>query len=659
MSDRSSYRSDGMRHFYDSASEHHEAGGGFDGRRTSGPPAPTRNPGPLPPVMIPSRNSTFGDETNMAMAPPPALSSTASSPRVPTSSSHEAMRSQATLPALPTLPTSSGVLVEARHLPALSTGPQSRDSPSHLLPHPHHPHRPPSASVSYPASSRTLLSGWDQSRPRASSASMAVTLSRQTGGVPTSLRTIPSSAILEEAIAGPSSASTMAAPPRLPAPHRVASGSVAGKSSLLSSSTRAEQSPFSHDHHHEPSSPAARIGPTEPASAPLGDMAGSPAEIRPATSSHTERVDMRAQQRDAPPLFRTIPPRISAFASANGTVTSTRGSTVRRPSTSGFAKEQHGKRYELVVVQSPNRARMCGFGDKDRRPLSPTLIVRLIITDSRSGRELAATDVDTSSFFLAADLVHPEELDLAPRNLLVHQHAATVSSSMLQQQALAEGGHGALQAGGTGGWSPTIDIEGARKRSISDAWAGSPSAPHGYSYDSSALSTGASAPYTTITTESYTRNFVGASVASANILKDERDRLGIFFVLQDLSVRTEGVYRIKLMLANLSGEDGQIKPGVSEALAETYTEPFTVYTPRRFPGVIEPTALSKKFAAQGVKIPVRVDRKKRRRDSVGYPGAEGDGADGGAGQGGHYMGNESRTSTAGGYGYDVDDGDDD
>lgn len=61
------------------------------------------------------------------------------------------------------------------------------------------------------------------------------------------------------------------------------------------------------------------------------------------------------------------------------------------------------------------------------------------------------------------------------------------------------------------------------------------------------------APYTTVTTETYTRNFVGASVASANILKDEHDNLGIFFVLQDLSVRTEGVYRIKLMFANLSG----------------------------------------------------------------------------------------------------------
>lgn len=288
---------------------------------------------------------------------------------------------------------------------------------------------------------------------------------------------------------------------------------------------------------------------------------------------------------------------------------------------------------------------MCGFGDKDRRPLSPTLIVKLIITDTRTNQDVAPTDVDTSAFFLAADLVHPEDLKAAPRNLLVHQHAASVATDLLNQSGLSKpssdrGGLGATAAG-FGAVGDGFDGDRGRTRSLSDpwlarqgAWAGggpggggfTPSSAHqqsphhsygpqGYGLDPP------QAPYTTVTTETYTRNFVGASVASANILKDENDHMGIFFVLQDLSVRTEGVYRIKLMFVNLAGSEGQIKQGVSDALAETYTEPFTVYTPRRFPGVIEPTGLSKKFAAQGVKIPVRVDRKKRRRDS----GEDGDG----------------------------------
>ena len=54
-----------------------------------------------------------------------------------------------------------------------------------------------------------------------------------------------------------------------------------------------------------------------------------------------------------------------------------------------------------------------------------------------------------------------------------------------------------------------------------------------------------------------------------------------------------------------------------------------VYSPRRFPGMHDPTELSKKLAAQGVKIATRSDRKKRRRDSAGPSGGGGDGGEGG------------------------------
>lgn len=35
--------------------------------------------------------------------------------------------------------------------------------------------------------------------------------------------------------------------------------------------------------------------------------------------------------------------------------------------------------YELVVCQQPLHARMCGFGEKDRRPIDPPPIVKLIV----------------------------------------------------------------------------------------------------------------------------------------------------------------------------------------------------------------------------------------------------------------------------------------
>jgi hypothetical protein len=41
----------------------------------------------------------------------------------------------------------------------------------------------------------------------------------------------------------------------------------------------------------------------------------------------------------------------------------------------------------------------------------------------------------------------------------------------------------------------------------------------------------------------YSRNLIGSIAASANRLTDPDDRIGIWFVLQDLSVRTEGAFR--------------------------------------------------------------------------------------------------------------------
>jgi hypothetical protein len=37
------------------------------------------------------------------------------------------------------------------------------------------------------------------------------------------------------------------------------------------------------------------------------------------------------------------------------------------------------KHYSLEIVQHPIRARMCGFGDKDRRPLAPAAVAKLVV----------------------------------------------------------------------------------------------------------------------------------------------------------------------------------------------------------------------------------------------------------------------------------------
>ncbi|KAF4594479.1 velvet 2 [Ophiocordyceps camponoti-floridani] len=66
--------------------------------------------------------------------------------------------------------------------------------------------------------------------------------------------------------------------------------------------------------------------------------------------------------------------------------------------------ETTGRKYQLDVVQQPKRARMCGFGDKDRRPITPPPCVRLIITDATTGREIDCNSIDHSMFVLNVDL---------------------------------------------------------------------------------------------------------------------------------------------------------------------------------------------------------------------------------------------------------------
>jgi hypothetical protein len=50
-----------------------------------------------------------------------------------------------------------------------------------------------------------------------------------------------------------------------------------------------------------------------------------------------------------------------------------------------------------------------------------------------------------------------------------------------------------------------------------------------------------------------------------------------------------------------------VNTGKVPVLARCFSEPFTVYSAKRFPGVVESTALSKCFATQGIKIPIRKD----------------------------------------------------
>ena len=54
---------------------------------------------------------------------------------------------------------------------------------------------------------------------------------------------------------------------------------------------------------------------------------------------------------------------------------------------------------------------------------------------------------------------------------------------------------------------------------------------------------------------------------------------------------------------------GGLNRGKAPVLAHVFSDKFQVYSAKKFPGVIESTSLSKTFAAQGIKIPIRKDGK--------------------------------------------------
>ncbi|GAA5831332.1 hypothetical protein JCM3766R1_003015 [Sporobolomyces carnicolor] len=301
--------------------------------------------------------------------------------------------------------------------------------------------------------------------------------------------------------------------------------------------------------------------------------------------------------------------------------------------------------HELCIVQQPLRARMCGFGDKDRRPISPPLIVRLE-TITQNGSKLSPSDMDPTTFILAVDLRHGH--DLADANIVPVPPSASASGSTHRSRSRTSPSSGTRHSTSSRSLTPpsssTIPSAYPSLRPspsglvCSDERGPPPESPH-LSPDlpwrndsdgrpvkkrrrSSSADPGASslvqaddraAPfgpnYHPNEASLEVPNLIGTLHASSHVLSDpegERGSKGIYFVLPDLSVRMEGTFRLRLRLLSI---DLSSSLPVSPVVASTYTDEFQVYNAKKFPGMLGPTPLSKFFASQGVRIPTRQSKK--------------------------------------------------
>ncbi|KAL8811303.1 MAG: hypothetical protein Q9223_001820 [Gallowayella weberi] len=347
---------------------------------------------------------------------------------------------------------------------------------------------------------------------------------------------------------------------------------------------------------------------------------------------------------------------------ASATIPSSMSTTGPEPTPSYAIVD--GKKYSLEIVQQPVRARMCGFGDKDRRPITPPPCIRLIVQDANAPyAELDINSIDTSYFVLTVDLWNTEgtkEVNLVRHSQTSPSISAATSASypppsMIQNpfglptqyltgpayapappQAQPYPGQQQLYHVPQPSYhthpyqQPSAMYHGQQPfhQPQQQPYYVNPNNPLGpqayyqphmqhpaqqmpaHQLPLTALDPRASTP---TPAGMFTRNLIGSLGVSAFKLTDHDNAMGIWFILQDLSVRTEGQFRLKMNFVDVgpptspNGSTSGPNPGSAPVLASCFSKAFQVYSAKKFPGVIESTQLSKCFATQGIKIPIRKD----------------------------------------------------
>ncbi|KAJ2159272.1 hypothetical protein GGF46_003156 [Coemansia sp. RSA 552] len=98
----------------------------------------------------------------------------------------------------------------------------------------------------------------------------------------------------------------------------------------------------------------------------------------------------------------------------------------------------------------------------------------------------------------------------------------------------------------------------------------------------------------------------GSMVSPLHTLRDTSSEQGAYFVFSDLSVRIEGAFRLRFVLFEMDGQQVHNRASIT-------SDVFFVYSPKRFPGMMESTLLSRVFASQGLRIRIRTEAGTKKR----------------------------------------------
>lgn len=114
------------------------------------------------------------------------------------------------------------------------------------------------------------------------------------------------------------------------------------------------------------------------------------------------------------------------------------------------------------------------------------------------------------------------------------------------------------------------------------------------------------------------QRLVGSLVASATSATDEYNHRGAFFTFADLSCRETGRFRLRFTLLRIDPQN--VKVGAAVPIVNSiFSNIFTVYLAKDFPGMQRSTPLMQALKIQGVSIPAKKGRYKpfRKREAEG------------------------------------------
>ncbi|EPT00046.1 hypothetical protein FOMPIDRAFT_1060568 [Fomitopsis schrenkii] len=268
--------------------------------------------------------------------------------------------------------------------------------------------------------------------------------------------------------------------------------------------------------------------------------------------------------------------------------------------------------YELVVRQEPKQARMCGVG-ADRRPIDPPPIVQLRVIDPtqhRHGRDSRSSSPALGILYVCRSTAIAYVTRIPPPKLYISGHPAPrperVSRRVVPRRWPTVPGHEAHVSAAFR--SPhSVILDGAAAMAASQSFLQNP-----YYFMFASLAKPDEDVELHWLKDGKTRCTTGSVVSSLYHLKDTEagGADAGFFVFPDLSVRTEGSYRLKLSLFEVVGN-------CVDHCKSIFSAPFYVYTAKKFPGMEESTLLSCSLADQGIKIRIRKDIRVRRRPAPG------------------------------------------